>query len=211
MYACGVYLDLKKAFDTVNHKILLSKLNHYGIRDTANDWFKSFLVNRAQYTNTNGSNSDPEKVLYGVPQGSVLGPLLFIIFINDLNVFIKSSKVHHFADDTKLLLIKKSLKQINKLINHDLALLVQWLRSNKISLNTSKTEILLFRKTITKHLNFRISGERIKKSTTVKYPGVLLHAHFNWQPQIDSLVTKLSRAAESIYYQKSGTMYLNIY
>ena len=185
LYACGVYLDLKKAFDTVNHKILLSKLNHYGIRGIANDWFKSFLANRTQYTNINGSNSNPEKVMYGVPQGSVLGPLLFIIFINDLNVSIKSSKVHHFADDTNLLLINKSLKQINKLINHDLALLVQWLRSNKISLNTSKTEILLFRpkgKTITKHLNFRISGERIKTSTTVKYLGVLLHEHLNWQP-----------------------------
>ena len=145
LYACGVYLDLKKAFDTVNHKILLSKLNHYGIRGIANDWFKSFLANRTQYTNINGSNSNSEKVMYGVPQGSVLGPLLFIIFINDVNVSINSSKVHHFADDTNLLLINKSLKQINKLINHDLALLVQWLRSSKISLNTSKTEILLFR------------------------------------------------------------------
>ena len=154
----GVYLDLKKAFDTVNHKIFLSKLNHYRIRGIANDWLKSFLVNRTQYTNRNRGNSNPEKVLYGVPQGSVLGPLLFIIFINDLNVSIKSSKVHHFADDTNLLLTNKSLKQINKLINHDLAPLVQWLRSNKISLNISKTEILLLRpkgKTITKHLNFR--------------------------------------------------------
>ena len=194
LYACGIYLDLKKAFDTVNHKILLSKLNHYGIRSIANDWFKSFLANRTQYTNINGSNSNPEKVMYGVPQGSVLGPLLFIIFINDLNVSIKSSKVHHFADDTNLLLINKSLKQIKKLVNHDL---VQWLRSNKISLSTSKTEILLFRpkgKTITKHLNFRISGERIKTSTIVKHLGVLLHEHLNWQPHIDSLVTKLSKA-----------------
>ena len=86
---------------------------------------------------------------------------------------------------------------MNKLINHDLALLVQWLRSNKISLNTSKTEILLFRpkeKIITKHLNYRLSGERIKTSTTVKYIGVLQHEHLNWQPHIDSIVTKLSRA-----------------
>ena len=115
LYACGVYLDLKKAFDTVNHEILLSKLNHYGIRGIANDWLKSFLVNRAQYTNINGSNSNPEKVLYGVPQGSLLGPLLFIIFINDLNVTTKSSKVHHFADDTNLLLINTVVnKQIPK-------------------------------------------------------------------------------------------------
>ena len=212
LYACGVYLDLKKAFDTVNHKILLSKLNHYGIRGIANDWFKSFLVNRTQYTNINGSNSNPEKVMYGVPQGSLLGPLLFIIFINDLNVSIKSSKVHQLADDTNLLLANKSLKQKNKLINHDLALLVQWLRSNKISLNTSKTEILLFRpkgKTITKHLNFRISGEKIKTSTTVKYLRVLLHEHLNWQPHNNALVTKLSRAAGLL--SKIRYMYLNIY
>ena len=197
LFACGVCLDFKKAFDTVNHNILLSKLHHYGIRGKANDWFKSFLVNRNQYTSINDANSTSEKVMYGVSQVSVLGPLLFIIFVNDLHVSIKNSKVHHFADDTNLLLINKSLKQINKLINHDLSLLVQWLRSNKISLNTSKTEILIFRpkgKSITKHLNFRISGEKINTSSTVNYLGVLLHENLQWQTHIDSLITKLSRA-----------------
>ena len=135
--------------------------------------------------------------MYGVPQGSVLGQLLFIIFINDLHVSIKNSKAHHFADDTNLLLINKSLKQINKLINHDLSLLVQWLKSNKISLNTSKTEILTFRpkgKSITKHLNFRISSEKINTSSTVNYLGVLLHENPQWQTHTDSLITKLSTA-----------------
>ena len=110
LFACGVYLNLKKAFDTVNHNIILSKLHHYGIRGKANDWFKSFLVNRNQYPSINDAKSTSEKVMCGVLQGSVLGSLLFIIFINDLHVSIKNSKVHLFADDTNLLLINKSLK-----------------------------------------------------------------------------------------------------
>ena len=107
-----------------------------------------------------------------------------MIFIYDLNLSVTSSKVHYFADDTNLLLINKSLKKINSLINHDLALLVQWLRANKISLNTSKTEIIIFRpkhKIITKHLNFRMSGEKINLSATVKYLGVILREHLEWQ------------------------------
>ena len=131
--------------------------------------------------------------MYGIPQGSVVGPLLFIILINDLHGSIKNSKFHHLADDTNLLLINKSLKQINKLINHDLSLLVQWLRSNKISINTSKIEILIFipkGKSITKHLNFRVSGEKINTSLTVNYLGVLLHENFQWKTHIDLLKNK---------------------
>ena len=92
-----------------------------------------------------GQKSDNALIEFGVPQGSVLGPLLFLIYINDLNQAIKFSRVHHFADDTNLLLVDNSLKKVNKHINHDLKLFTAWLRANRISLNTSKTEILLFR------------------------------------------------------------------
>ena len=97
---CGIFVDLQKAFDTVEHDILLSKLEHYGIHGLANEWFKSYLSNRKQYVSINGYDSNLADVKFGVPQGSVRGPLLFVIYINDLNQALKFCKVHHFADDT---------------------------------------------------------------------------------------------------------------
>ena len=127
---------------------------------------RSFLTNRKQYTSINGYDSTLQDITHGVPQGSVLGSLLFILFINDLYTSVKTSKVHHFAGDTNFLFINKSQKMINNLINHDLVLLVQWLQVNKISLNASKTELILFRpkgNAIIKNLNFCISGKKKKK------------------------------------------------
>ena len=158
--------------DTVNHTILLKKLTCYGIRAVANKWFQYFLEHRKQFTSVQGSKSAEKPIIYGVPQGSVLGPLLFILFINDLHKAVEFSSVHHFADDTNLLLIDKSLKKINKHINRDLKLTVDWIRANKLSLNASKTEIVLFKprnKKITKQLNFRVSGQKLKtiKSSSI--------------------------------------------
>ena len=99
---CQVFVDLQKAFDTVDHQILLAKLNHYGIRGVSNDWFKSYLSNHNQYVSINGYESGLAAINCGVPQGSVLGPLLFLLYINDLNQTM-FCKVNHFADDTNLL------------------------------------------------------------------------------------------------------------
>ena len=131
---CGVFVDLQKAFDTVDHQILLAKLNHYGIRGVSNDWFKSYLSNCNQYVSINGYESGLAALNCSIPQGSVLGPLLFLLYINDLNQAIKFCKVHHFDDDTNLLCLSNSIKKLNKLVNADLKHLANCLNANKISL-----------------------------------------------------------------------------
>ena len=120
-------------------------MNHYDIRGTELQCFKTYLRGRQQHATVKGFSSKNGCISYGVLQGSILYPLLFLIYINDFNKVIKYSDEHHFADDTNVLLSDKLLKKINKHINHDLKLLNIWLRANKTSLNDSKNEIILFR------------------------------------------------------------------
>ena len=120
------------------------KLNHYGIRRVSKDWFKSYLSNRSQYVSINGYESSLAVINCGVPQGSVLGRLLFLLSLYDLNQAKKFCKVHHFADDTNLLCHSNAIKKLNKLVSADLKHLVNWLKANKISLNVKKTEMVIF-------------------------------------------------------------------
>ena len=196
-FSVGVFVDLQKAFDTVDHGILLSKLFHYGIRGVSQNWFKSYLTNRSQYVSINGVNSETEHVKFGVPQGSVLGPLLFLIYINDLHQCIRFSTTRHFADDTNLLLNNSSLKKLKKQLNIDLSQLSAWLKANKISLNVSKTEILIFRhpnKPLNYDLRIKLDGKRLYPSKYVKYLGILIDSHLNWSFHTKSLASKLTRS-----------------
>ena len=195
--AIGVFIDLQKAFDTVQHDILLYKLDHYGIRGVANDWLRSYLSNRHQVVCINGIDSNLKFTNIGVPQGSVLGPLLFLVYINDLNKAIRFSKTRLFADDTSLLTKGKSPKQLQKFLNLDLKNLCKWLKANKISLNTSKTELIIFKnhkKAINFNFKIMINGRKLIPTNYVKYLGIYLDSNLNWSHHCDILSAKLSRA-----------------
>ena len=160
-----------------------------------NDWFKSYLSNRGQYVSINGYDSGLATIICGTPQGLVLDPLLFLLYINDLNQAIKFCKVHHFADDTNLLCLGNSIKKLNKLVNADLKRLVNWLNVNTISVNVKKTEMVIFKskqKKFEGDLKIKLSGKRLYPTESVKYLGVKIDTNLSWQ-YVNDLTVKLNR------------------
>ena len=201
-YGCGIFIDLRKAFDTVNHNILLNKLEHYGIRGTALQWFKSYLYNRQQYVFHNGESSSLQYITCGVPQGSVLGPLLFLLYINDLPNISKVLQFYLFADDTNIYCETDTPDKLELTINKELKKLRNWLIVNRLSLNVDKTNFVIFHpynKPPKQKITLKIHKNAISEKDHVKYLGIIIDSTLTWGKHIDNLSTKLSKNIGLLY------------
>ena len=191
----SVFLDLSKAFDTLDHEILLSKLEQYGIRGTPLEWFRNFLTGRSLVTKVMTSpntimHSKKFNISYGTAMGSCLGPLLFLVFVNDIHHLELYSKIILFVDDTTIFNSHKSPQFLQYTIVHDLHLLMDWFRTNKLSLNLNKTVTMLFGDSKI-DFNINIEGEVIPLVTHTKFLGVYLDNALSWQVHLNHVVDKI--------------------
>ena len=191
-----LFLDLKKAFDTVDHRILLQKLSMYGISNEAVEWFKDYLSNREQSTKVNNCISTFKKTTCGVPQGSILGPLLFIIYVNDLGKYMTECSVNLYADDTAVYTASESYIDLILSLRIELGNLTQWLNANKLTLNVKKTKCLMIgsrtRLKNLQELDLSINGQKIEFVTEFKYLGLVLDNYLSFEPHIESILKKLA-------------------
>ena len=202
MYTCGVFIDFQKAFDTVNYSILLQKLHHYGVRGIINDWFSSYLFGRTQTVQMGLNISDKEKTLSGVPQGSVLGPLLFLIYINDIYYSSDKMTFSLFADDTNLLYADKNLRSLENVVNTELFKIYNWLTANKLSLNIKKSNFIIFH-SYQKRLDYAVDLKlydshpntfvSLAPKNYFKYLGVFMDSNLTWKYHIEYIASNLSK------------------
>jgi len=195
----GICIDLQKAFDTVNHDILLRKLNTYGIRGVMYDWIKDYLSNRQQYVALQDVYSLSLNVTCGVPQGSVLGPLLFLIYVNDIGNVLPTKTVKLFADDTNIFIFHQDISMINKMANEYMFLLSQWFVANKLSLNIDKTCFITFANQKVENPVIRINDLKIANVDYCKYLGLYIDQDLKWTIHIDQLCGKLQKLAGIFY------------
>jgi len=192
----GILIDLSKAFDTVNHQILLDKLFKYGIRGIAHKWLSSYLTNRKQCVSYQNSTSPYFSITCGVPQGSILGPFLFLCYINDLPKISKVITPLIFADDTNLFLSGKDPNRLIEILNRELVKVRDWMMINKLSLNTTKTKYILFSKPkshihITTEL--KLNNEIISRVTSAKFLGIYIDEKLIWNIHISNICKKISK------------------
>ena len=196
-FMMGIFIDLSKAFDTLNHSILLQKLMNYGIRGISNDWFKTYLTEREQFVNYDNALSSKSKITTGVPQGSILGPLLFLLYINDISNSSHLLKFILYADDTNIFYCSDNIQQLCDTVNEELLGVVQWFKSNRLSVNSKKTNFVLFgsNQKTRKLQNVEIFLDNIKitRTETAKFLGVVIDENLTWKNHINYIENKIAK------------------
>ena len=214
-HTIGIFIDLSKAFDTLNHSMLLEKMSRYGIRGTSLNWFKSYLHGRSMRvkctSNITGNleYSSYHPLEYGTPQGSCLGPLLFLIYINDLQHSITYSSAILFADDTTLLQGHKNLKYLKWSMEEDLKHIIDWFRANLLTLNLDKTVCILFSansNSTQSHIELELGDHKLTNAPYVKFLGVWLDQNLHWNKHLSTLIMKIKKNTNLL---QIGNKFLN--
>src|SRR6218665_1008065 len=202
MFSIGVFFDISKVFDTVNHDILLSKLDNFGIRGVVKSWFTDYLNNITQFVLVKGVTSITSRITCGVPQGSILGPLLFLIYLNDLTLISSCLKFIHFADDTNVFLSHRYVTKLFEIMNYELLKVADWFNVNKLVLNSGKTNYILFHSVRKKASSnaILINNKPLKQLESAKFLGVIIGSHLSWKDHITLITNKISRNLEYIRY-----------
>lgn len=191
----AVFLDFKRAFETIDRDILIYKLEQYGIRGCELRWFKDYLSNRYQRVKIQEHMSETELNQFGVPQGSVLGPTLFTLYINGIIEVVKNCYIHMFADDTLVTVAENNISEAVTKINQDLERIDQWLKYHKLALNISKTKymVITLRRNFDRDVNIEIGGSKIDRVAEYKYLGVIIDDCLNFNAHLDYTVKKMNK------------------
>ena len=194
-YCLGTFLDVSKAFDFIDHNILIKKLFNYGIRGISLSWFQNYLNDRSQYVTLNDITSSILPVLYGIPQGSILGPILFLLYVNDLPNVDKLVEFVLYADDTTILISSNSLNDLFINSNSILAKVAEWFACNRLSINYKKTDYLLFHisQIINTDLILKLDNNILERKNDIKFLGLILDYKLSWSEHINLLYKKLSQ------------------